>query len=74
MPQNQNSPSTLGESPGGPSRGWWEGGEPDDPTGGNLGERDKVRGGVPIKDALWLLPFLAIGYGIYCRQRERGKN
>ena len=33
-------------------------------------EEDKV-GGAPIKDIYWLLPLLAIGYGIYSRKREQ---
>ena len=32
-------------------------------------EEDKV-GGAAVKDAYWLLPLLAIGYGIYSRRKR----
>ena len=46
---------------------------PDDAGGGGPGDwewdDDWMVGGGPIEDVYWLLPVLAIGYGIYSRRR-----
>ncbi len=36
-------------------------------------EEDKV-GGAPVEDTYWLLPLLAVGYGILSRQRKHVSN
>ena len=37
------------------------------------GEDDKV-GGVPVEDAVWLLPLMAVGYGVYRRRTPTPKS
>jgi hypothetical protein len=46
------------ENPGGP---------PGDPPNGNEGEGGWV--GMPVKESFWILPILAVGYGV-CRRRK----
>jgi len=36
-------------------------------------EEDKV-GGAPVNDTYWLLPLLAVGYGLFIRQRKQAKE
>jgi len=76
-PSQSHKSSSVSRLPSGPSNGFGDPGDDDSYIPGSTGEDGDggtIRGPVPVKDVLWLLPFLAIGYGIYCRQRERGKN